>query len=144
MTDATAKGYIRVREVMTPSPRVIEGLATVRQAVELMRDNSVSSLIIDRRHEGDEYGMVTVHDIAGQVIGPDRSLDRVSVYEVMSKPVLTVDVDMDVKYAIRILTRFRLSRALVTDKGTMVGIVTLRDMAVRYLDRSPGAAESID
>lgn len=144
MTDATAKGYIRVREVMTPSPRVIEGLATVRQAVELMRDNSVSSLIIDRRHEGDEYGMVTVHDIAGQVIGPDRSLDRVSVYEVMSKPVLTVDVDMDVKYAIRILTRFRLSRALVTDKGTMVGIVTLRDMAVRYLDRSPGAAESSD
>lgn len=144
MTDETAKGYIRVREVMTPSPRVIEGLATVRQAVELMRDNSVSSLIIDRRHEGDEYGMVTVHDIAGQVIGPDRSLDRVSVYEVMSKPVLTVDVDMDVKYAIRILTRFRLSRALVTDKGTMVGIVTLRDMAVRYLDRSPGTAESSD
>ncbi len=142
MTDSTAKGYIRVREVMTPSPRVIEGLATVRQAVELMRDNRVSSLVIDRRHEGDEYGMVTVHDIAGQVIGPDRSLDRVSVYEIMSKPVLTVDVDMDVKYAIRILTRFRLSRALVTDKGTMVGIVTLRDMAIRYLDRSPGAAEA--
>ena len=140
MTNSTAKGYIRVREVMTPAPRVIEGLATVRQAVELMRDHSVSSLVIDRRHEGDEYGMVTMHDIAGQVIGPDRSLDRVSVYEVMSKPVLTIDVDMDVKYAIRILTRFRLSRALVTDKGSMVGIVTLRDMTVRYLDRSPGAA----
>ena len=42
---------------------------------------------------------------------------------------------MDVKYAIRILTRFQLSRALVTEKGTMVGIVTLRDMAIRFLDR---------
>ena len=141
MTDATGHTYIRVREVMTPSPRLIEGLATARQAVELMREHRLSSLVIDRRHEGDEYGMVTVHDIAGQVIGPNRSLDRVSVYEIMSKPVLTVDVDMDVKYAIRILTRFRLNRALVTEKGTMVGIVTLRDMAIRYLDRGPGAAE---
>ena len=138
MTSAGAKDYIRVREVMTPSPRVIEGLATARQAVELMRQHHGNSLVIDRRHDGDEYGMVTVHDIAGQVIGPDRSLDRVSVYEIMSKPVLTVDVEMDVKYAIRILTRFRLSRALVTEKGTMVGIVTLRDMAIRYSDRSRG------
>ena len=142
MTNGTAQNYIRVREVMTPAPRVIEGLATARQAVELMREHHVSSLIIDRRHDGDEYGMVTVHDIAGQVIGPDRSLDRVSVYEIMSKPVLTVDVEMDVKYAIRILARFRLSRALVTEKGTMVGIVTLRDMAIRYPDRHAGGGDS--
>ena len=142
MTNGTAQSYIRVREVMTPAPRVIEGLATARQAVELMREHHVSSLIIDRRHDGDEYGMVTVHDIAGQVIGPDRSLDRVSVYEIMSKPVLSVDVEMDVKYAIRILARFRLSRALVTEKGTMVGIVTLRDMAIRYPDRRPGGGDA--
>ena len=142
MTNGTAQSYIRVREVMTPAPRVIEGLATARHAVELMREHHVSSLIIDRRHDGDEYGMVTVHDIAGQVIGPDRSLDRVSVYEIMSKPVLTVDVEMDVKYAIRILARFRLSRALVTEKGTMVGIVTLRDMAIRYPDRRPGGGDA--
>ncbi len=142
MTNGTAQNYIRVREVMTPAPRVIEGLATARQAVKLMREHHVSSLIIDRRHDGDEYGMVTVHDIAGQVIGPDRSLDRVSVYEIMSKPVLTDDVEMDVKYAIRILARFRLSRALVTEKGTMVGIVTLRDMAIRYPDRRPGGGDA--
>ena len=126
---------MRVREVMTPSPRVIDGLATVRQAVSVMREHHVSSLVIDRRHEGDEYGMITVHDVAEQVIGQDRSQDRMSVYEVMTKPVLTVDVDMDIKYAIRLLTRFRLSRGLVTEKGSMVGIVTLRDMTIRYPER---------
>ena len=47
---------------------------------------------------------------------------------------------MDIKYAIRILTRFQLSRALVTKKGSMVGIVTLRDMTIRYPDRSRSAA----
>ncbi len=135
-----AQNFIRVGEVMTPSPRVIDRLATVREAVELMREHHVSSLVIDRRHEGDEYGMVTVHDVAGKVIGQDRSQDRMNVYEIMSKPLLTVDVDMDIKYAIRILSRFQLSRALVTRKGSMVGIVTLRDMTIRYPDRSRSAA----
>ena len=125
------RSYIRVRQVMTPNLQVIDGLASVREAIARMRDARVNSLIIDRRHEGDEYGMLSVHDIAGEVIGKDRSPERTSVYEVMSKPVLTVDVDMDIRYAIRLLTRFRLSRALVTERGDMVGIVTLRDMAIR-------------
>ncbi len=124
--------YTRVRAVMTPSPQVIDGLASVREAIERMRDAGVSSLVIDRRFEGDEYGMLSVHDIAGEVIGKDRSPERTSVYEIMSKPVLAVDVEMDVKYAIRLLTRFRLTRALVTEHGQMVGIVTLRDMAIRF------------
>ena len=123
--------YIQVRDVMTPAPKVIDGLANVREAIELMRQHRVNSLVIDRRHDGDEYGLISVHDIAGQVISTDRSPDRVSVYEIMSKPVLTVNVAMDIKYAIRILTRFQLSRCLVTEHGKMVGIVTLRDMAIR-------------
>ena len=128
---------VRVRDVMTAPPRVIDGLASIQEAVELMREAHVSSLVIDRRHEDDEYGMVSVHDVAEQVIGRDRSLERVSVYEIMSKPVLTVDADMDVKYAIRILTRFKLNRGLVTENGEMVGIVTLRDMTIRYPGQNP-------
>lgn len=128
----TERSYTRVREVMTSTPCVIDGLATVREAIELMRSENVGSLIINRRHDGDEYGIVTVHDIACEVIGRNRSPDRTSVYEIMSKPVLTVDVDMDVKYAIRMLARFRLSRALVTERGEMVGVATLRDMVYRY------------
>lgn len=133
--------FIRVGDVMTPSPRVIDRLATVREAIELMRHHHLSSLVIDRRYDGDEYGMVTVRDIAEKVIGPDRSIDRVSVYEIMAKPVLTVDEGMNIKYAIRLLTRFLRSRALVTRKGQMVGIVTLRDMAVRFLDVGPESGE---
>lgn len=127
----TEHEYVKVRQAMTPSPRLIDGLATVLEAIDLMRDHGVSSLVIDRRHDGDEYGLITVHDIAGKVIANDRAPERISVYEIMSKPALTVDVDMDVKYAIRILTRFQLTRALVTEHGDLAGIVTLRDMAIR-------------
>jgi len=131
----------RVGDVMTVSPHIIDGLASIRDAIHLMRDAHVSSLIIDKRHDNDEYGMVTVHDIAEQVISADRSVDRTSVYEIMSKPVLTVDSQMSVKYAIRLLTRIRLTRALVIEQSKLAGIVTLRDMAVRYVDANEADGE---
>ncbi len=122
---------VRVGEVMTPDVRKIDGLGTVAEAIDVMREARVSCLIIDRRHEGDEYGMVLVHDIAEKVISPDKAPERVNVYEIMTKPVLTVNVDMDIRYAIRLLSRYGLSRAIVTRDGDMCGIVTLRDMAIR-------------
>ena len=81
----TEESFKRVGDVMTDSPHIIQGLASVRTAIELMHEKHVSSLVIEKRHEGDEYGMVTVHDIADKVIGADRSLERTSVYEIMSK-----------------------------------------------------------
>ena len=124
--------YVKVEDVMSGNPHVIDGLATVRNAIDLMREHNVSSLVIERRDDRDEYGVVTVGDIAAHVASKDRSPERTSVYEIMSKPVLSVDVGMDIKYAIRMLNRFKLTRALVTRQGDMVGIVTLRDMVVRY------------
>ena len=137
------KSYTKVSDVMTPSPCVIDGLATVREAVDLMRRNNISSLVIDRRHEGDEYGLVVVADIADKVVAPNLSPARTNVYEIMSKPVLTLDGGMDIKYAVRLLSRFGLSRALVTDGGALVGIVTVRDMVLRYLtEAGEGGAAS--
>ena len=125
--------YASVRDVMTPSPKVIDGLATVKEAIALMREHRISSLVIDRRHKADEYGLVVVSDIANRVIGRDRSPSRTSVYQIMTKPVLTVACEMDIKYAIRLLDRFGVSRALVTEGGNLVGLVTLRDMVLRYM-----------
>jgi len=127
------KSYIAVKDVMTTSPIVIDGLANVAQAVDLMRESNVSSLVVNKRDESDEYGIVAVHDIAENVIANDRSPERVNVYEIMSKPVLSIDVGMNIKYAVRLLTRFKLTRALVLDQGRVAGIVTLRDLVYRSL-----------
>lgn len=124
---------ITVGDVMSITPVVIDGLASVYEALKLMEEKRLSSLVIDRRFDHDEYGMISVHDIAAKVVGPNRSTKRTSVYEIMTKPVLTIHRGMDIKYAIRHLTRFGLTRALVTEKGNMVGIVSLRDMTVRYV-----------
>jgi CBS domain-containing protein len=118
---------------MTGQPHVVDGLATVREAMDLMRRERVNSLVIDRRHDRDEYGIVVVGDIAEHIIGRNRSPDRTNVYEIMSKPVLSVEADMDIKYAVRLLTRFGLSRAVVLEQGELIGIVTLRDLVFRYI-----------
>lgn len=129
----------KVRQVMVPSPKMVDGLATVQEAIELMRRDGVSSLVIDHRHEGDEYGIIVVADIAEKVIGRNRSPARTSVYEIMSKPVLTLDAEMELKYAVRLLSRFELSRALVTAGGNLAGIVTLRDMVLYEAPEGEGA-----
>jgi CBS domain-containing protein len=134
----SAKEYLTAGKVMTPSVQTIDGLASVREAIDLMHEHGISSLVIDRRHDGDEYGLLVVTDIATKLIADDRSPERTSVYEIMSKPVLTVDRDMDIKYAIRLLARFGVSHALVTDHGALVGMVTLRDLVLRYMPRQAG------
>ncbi|MDJ0609437.1 MAG: CBS domain-containing protein [Kiloniellales bacterium] len=130
--------YLKVRDVMTPSPHMIDGLASVTHAMDVMKRHQVSSLVIDRRHDGDEYGILVVQDIAAKVIGEDRSPDRTSVYQIMSKPVIVMDADMNIKYAIRLLVRFGLSRGLVLEHGKVVGIVTMRDMVYRYIPMDAG------
>ncbi len=127
------KKIIKVGDVMTPEVKTIEGTQTVDKAIDMMRNSGVSSLVVDRRDEDDEYGMVVVSDIATKVIGPDKAPERVGVYEIMTKPVLSVSEDMDIRYAVRLLSQFGLSRAFVTDgHRNLKGIVTLRDMVLRH------------
>ena len=135
-------GINTVRAVMSPMPAPIDGMATVHEALELMRENNVYSLVVERRRPGDEYGMVVVSDIANKVIADNRSPDRVNVYEIMSKPVLTISADMEIKYAIRLLGRFGLSRSVVVDGNEAVGFVTLTDMVFRFYEQEARRREA--
>lgn len=130
MTDSDP---MRVRDLMVEELHTIDGLATVADAVMLMKRRRVSSLVVNRRNEDDELGLVVVADIARGVIADNRAPERVNVYEVMSKPLLTLPEEMLAKYAVRLLTRFELSRAVVIDHDrNAVGIVTLRDLIMGY------------
>ncbi len=124
---------IRVRDVMKTQVDIIDGMTTVREALEKMRHVETKTLLVDKRHEHDEYGIVLLSDIAKQVLARDRSPDRVNVYEVMSKPVVSVPPDMDIRYCARLFERFGLSRAPVIDNGKVQGIVSYTDMVLRGL-----------
>lgn len=136
------KDYVTAGEVMTPSPKMVHGLTTVQEAIEIMRENVISSVVVEKRYEGDEYGLLVVTDIANKLIAKDRSPERTNVYEIMTKPVVSVDKGMDIKYVCRLLAHFGISRALVTDGGDLAGIVTLRDVVLRYMGAGPEEAEA--
>ncbi len=124
---------IKVSEAMTASVHTIDAMATAKDAIQAMREHGVSSLAVERRDEHDEFGLLVIADIAREVIAVNRAAERVNVYEIMSKPVVSLPADMSIKYAVRMLVRFELSRALVIDATREpVGIVTLRDMVLRY------------
>jgi len=130
------KSYVKVEDIMSTTIATIDATATVQEAVVKMRDAGVSSLVAERRDASDEYGLVVVSDIAKHVIAENRSPERVNVYEIMSKPVLAVPKDMNIRYAVRLLVQFGLSRGLVVDEHRApVGIVTLRDLVLRHSDK---------
>ena len=125
---------IRVGDFMFSELHTVEGLATVAEAMALMKRHGVSSLAVNRRDEDDEFGIVVVSDIAREVIARNRAPERVHVYEVMSKPVLTLPADMQARYAVRLLVRFDLSRAVVVDhERRPLGIVELRDLVLGHV-----------
>ncbi len=124
--------YIPVSEVMKPDIRKVDGLTSVKEAIDMMREAGTGSLIIDKRDKKDEYGLISIGDLSATIVARDLAPERVSVYEIMSKPVLSVESDMNIRYAIRLVTRFKISRALVLQDGRAVGIVSLRDMVLRY------------
>ena len=122
---------IRVSEIMTGQVHTIDGMATVAEAMATMRRLQISSLVVNRRHDDDELGVITVSDLAREVVAHDRAPERVNVYEVMSKPALTIRSAMLVRYAVRLLVQFGVSRALVVDDaGEPCGLVTLRDLVL--------------
>ena len=128
------KAFVKVENVMQTSLHMISGLATVMDAIQEMRKHNVSSLVIEPRHEGDEYGVVTVIEIASHAVSENRSLERTNVYEIMNKPTLTLDPKMNIKYGIRLLAQLGLRRALVASETRLLGFVTMRDMVLGYAD----------
>ena len=131
---------VKVADVMQTSLHIVDGLQSVQSAIETMQRLGVSSLVIERRNESDEYGIVTVRDIAAKVVSVNRSTERTSVYEIMTKPALTISPDMNVKYAIRLLSRFGVGRALVRGADGLVGLATLRDLLLGHVEPRDGEA----
>ena len=127
----TRQQKVRVRDVMKQKFDMVDGMMTVEQALKTMKHVETKSLIVQKRDDNDEYGMVLISDIARQVLALDRSPLRVNIYEIMSKPVLTLDPEMDIRYAARLFDRFDLSRAPVIENRQVIGIVSYTDMVLK-------------
>jgi CBS domain-containing protein len=129
----TNNTVIKVKDVMKTQVDFVDGMKTVREALSEMQHIETKALIVKRRNSDDEIGMVVVADIAQKVLAKDHSPDRTNIYEVMTKPVITVHEGMDIRYCARLFDQFGLSRAPVTRDNEIVGIVSYTDMVLKGL-----------
>ncbi|MEJ2107954.1 MAG: CBS domain-containing protein [Acidiferrobacteraceae bacterium] len=138
----TEREVIRVRDVMKKDFDMVEGLTTVADALLKMKHVETKALLVNKRHPDDEYGIVLLADIARKVLARDRAPDRINIYEIMSKPVVSVDPEMDIRYCARLFDKFGLSRAPVVEQRKVVGIVSYTDMVLRGMYREIAAKNS--
>jgi predicted transcriptional regulator len=125
------KAIVRVRDVMKPDFDMVDGMDTVADVLKNSKYPDSKCFIVNVRHDNDEYGIVLLSDIAKKVLARDKSPGRVNIYEIMFKPVVSVDPDMDIRYCTRLFDSFGLNRAPVVEHKKVIGIVSYTDIVLR-------------
>lgn len=118
------KKTIRVRDVMKTDVHMIDGKSTVTDAIRVMKQHQTSVLFVNKFHDDDEYGVINAGIIARLVLAKDRAADRVNVYEINEKPLISVSPDMDIRYCSRLFARYNLMRAPVVENGKIIGVIS--------------------
>ena len=115
--------FKKAKEIASDKLFFIDGLASARDAIQLMKDKDVQVLIIQKRNSADANGIITVNDIIKGVIIPEKTLDEVSVYEIMTKPVFSISAHLNVKYVPRLMYNYDVKIAPVEEDGEYIGII---------------------
>ena len=126
---------VRVRDVMKAEFDIVDGLDTVADALRDMKYVNTKVLIVQKRDDDDEFGIVELEDIAIEVLAKNRAPQRVNIYEIMNKPLIGVDPEMDIRYCARLFERYRLNRAAVIDNREVIGIVSYADIVVKGMKK---------
>ncbi len=122
---------VRVSQVMTDRWVVMDGLHTVEEGIDRLRGSGAEAILVEKREEGDEYGLVLLSDIGKRVMARDRAPSRVNLYEIMAKPVVGIPAQMDVRYCARLFERFGLAQAPVLEGARVVGWVSYADLVLK-------------
>lgn len=126
---------VQVKDAMTTNNyQFADGMMTVAEGIKLAKEHNVSTLIINKRDAQDEYGIVMLADIAKEVLAKDRSPDRVNLYEIMAKPLISVLPGMDVRYCARLFERFSIHLAPVIEDKEILGMVDYTNMVLSQVE----------
>ena len=126
-----------IRELMTKEPHALASGATVMEAARLMRDEDMGIVpVVD----GDKLvGTVTDRDIAIRVVAEGRSPETVTVGEIASRELVTIDPQQELDEALRLMARHQVRRLpVVEEDGKLVGIVAQADIARNASDAQTG------
>lgn len=125
-----------IRDLMVPKEKVITvtPMAKLREALNLMRTNHVKSLVVEKSHPHDAYGLLTFKNILHSVVASDGDIDLLRVYDIYSKPTVQLSGELDVKYAAQMMMKSSIKRILIVDNNELHGILTMTDILSVLMD----------
>jgi len=125
-----------VENVMTCKDKlvVVSPMATVREALTLMKTHKVRSVIVDKTKPDSAYGLLTFKNILQSIVAEDGDIDLLNVYDIASAPAISVSAKLNVKYAARMMVRSSIKRLLVIDNNELHGILTMSDIIGILMD----------
>lgn len=132
------KNVIKASDVMSDAHLEMDGLATIQEALTAMNNSNAEVVIVNKRDEHDAIGILLLSDIVKKVLAKDKAPDRVNIYEIMSKPVVCVNPELDVRYCARMFDRFGLANAPVVKDDKVLGIVSYKELVFKGLCKENG------
>lgn len=127
-----------VKDIMVKNVATVSPFATIREAMQVMRQRNVKSLVVEKKHAHDAYGIITYTTILKTIVAEEGDIDLVNVYDVCSKPAITLSRELEVKHAARLMVNQGMKRILVASDNELEGIITMNDIVgsiVGMLDR---------
>ncbi|MEV8221753.1 MULTISPECIES: CBS domain-containing protein [Dietzia] len=125
---------LTVRQVMVPDVVTVSPYATLREALTEMRANRVKSLVVERQHPHDAYGLLSYNELLRVVVAEEGDVDLLNVYDAAVKPAVTVGEDLSVNQASTLMDRYHLNRLVVVRGNDLVGLLAMNDIISRLID----------
>ena len=124
---------LTVSDVMITDVYRISPFATLRDALVMMGERKVKSLVVDRRSEHDAFGLLSYSHILRTIVAEDGDIDLINVYDVALTPIITVSPELSVRNAAAMMDRYILNRLVVTRQNVLIGLVTMNDIVARII-----------
>ena len=118
---------LKVRDVMVREVITVDENSTVKEAVDIMNEFQVGSLIA--LEKGKALGIVTERDFLKRVIAGGKDVVNTKVKEIMTTPLVVVESGTDLEEAVKLMFQKKIKKLAVVDANKLVGIVTLTDIA---------------
>jgi len=118
---------LKVEDVMVTDVITISYRASVKRAAQVMNKHEIGCLIVVKRNKA--VGIVTERDMLKRVVAKAADPKKTRVEEIMSQPLIVVEPDMELEDAVKLMFEMKIKKLPVVDKGKLVGIVSITDIA---------------
>jgi len=122
---------MKVRQVMTSKVDWVSPDTSAVDVAKLMKKVDVGSIPIC---EGNKLiGIITDRDIVLKVVAVEGDISNTSAKDIMNTNVISVTADQDVHEAADLMAKNQIRRLPVLEKGNLIGIVALGDLAIEKI-----------